>query len=42
MCALAIYDAWLAQKELAPDTVSDIEGYDWDLMDRIASENRLQ
>jgi len=42
MCALAIYDAWLAQKELAPDTVSDIEGYDWDLIDRIASENTLQ
>jgi len=32
MCALAIYDAYLAQEELAPDTASDVEGYDWGLI----------
>ncbi|MDR2560633.1 MAG: chorismate synthase [Holophagales bacterium] len=30
MCALAIYDAWLAQQDLAPQSVIGVEEYDWD------------
>ncbi|MDR0499240.1 MAG: chorismate synthase [Holophagales bacterium] len=35
MCALAIYDAWLTQSELMPETVSDISDYDWDSIEEI-------
>jgi len=38
MCALAIYDAWLAQAELVPETVYNVGEYDWDLMENILSK----
>jgi hypothetical protein len=33
MCALAIYDAWLAQGEAEPETLPDVDCYDWDAID---------
>jgi chorismate synthase len=33
MCALAIYDAWLAQGEAAPETLTDADCYDWDAIE---------
>jgi chorismate synthase len=35
MCALAVYDAWLAQADLAPETLSDINEYDWGLIEEL-------
>jgi len=36
MCALVIYDAWLSQQELAPETVSEVDAYDWEAIDLVA------
>jgi chorismate synthase len=36
MCCLTIYDAWLAQQEVAPGSVAALEGYDWGAIERIA------
>jgi hypothetical protein len=33
MCAIAIYDAWLTQQEVAPESISGVEDYDWDMID---------
>jgi len=40
MCALAIYDAWLAQAELAPEKVFNVSEYDWGLIEKILSKVR--
>jgi chorismate synthase len=33
MCAIAIYDAWLVQQEVAPKSIAGVEDYDWDMID---------
>jgi chorismate synthase len=38
MCALAIYDAWLSQGELAPRALTDIDDYEWDTIEGYLSE----
>jgi len=36
MCFLTIYDAWLSQEEIAPETISEMGGYDWEAVERAA------
>nr|AGS53244.1 hypothetical protein [uncultured bacterium contig00001] len=35
MCALVVYDAWLAQSDLAPETLSSVCDYDWDKIEKL-------
>ena len=41
MCAITIYDAWLAQQDLAPQSISSVEDYDWDSIVRVSFNNQL-
>jgi chorismate synthase len=38
MCALAIYDAWLSQKEISPEGIMDIGDYDWGAIGRAVEQ----
>jgi len=45
MCAVAIYDAWLAQQDLAPQSIlgiekiDEIDEYDWDSIVQVLLNN---
>jgi len=41
MCALVIYDAWLSQQELAPETLSEMDAYDWEAIERVAGTQTI-